>query len=82
MTNKIRSKCVALMGMVLLLTAGAGCSSLKSYSIRSYQGMLPLQDHKYVTDGSGPYVGPVSPVPSTGHPYDYNPGPPTPPQIR
>lgn len=39
---------------LLVLVAGlfSGCTSVKNYSIRSYQGPLPLEDYKYMDEES------------------------------
>ena len=67
MNRKLRSqmtkKLLGIVALALLCSAFVGCgstrSSVQGYSIRSYQGPLPMQDLKYVN--AEPYGVPVNP---------------------
>jgi hypothetical protein len=37
------------LALVFLAAAFTGCAALEQYSIDSYQGILPVEDHVYVT---------------------------------
>ena len=36
--------------LAVVVGFSTGCNSVKNYSIRSYQGPLPLEDYRYVHD--------------------------------
>ena len=40
---------LALLGLCLVLT---GCNAVQGYSVRSYQGPLPISDYQYVNQES------------------------------
>lgn len=44
MTKKV----FGIAGLMLVCAVFTGCTSLKNYSIRSYQGPLPINDHQSV----------------------------------
>lgn len=37
-----------VLSLVVISIVVVGCSSVKKYSVESYQGLLPLEDVKYV----------------------------------
>lgn len=43
---------LGLAGLVLVCSVLSGCTAVKNYSIRSYQGTIPLNDYRYVNPES------------------------------
>ena len=43
---------LGLAGLVFVCSVFTGCTSVKNYSIRSYQGPIPLGDYRYVDQES------------------------------
>jgi hypothetical protein len=53
MRKKLLGFC-ALIGFCFLLT---GCNVVQGYSVRSYQGPLPLDDYQYLNANAADAVG-------------------------
>jgi hypothetical protein len=57
----MRKKVLALFAGVVLCSFFTGCNAVQSYSIRSYQGPLPMADYRYVNPEA--YGVPTSTMP-------------------
>lgn len=49
----MRNKVLAIFGLVGFCLLLSGCSSVQGYSVRSYQGPLPMNDYQYLNQSSG-----------------------------
>ncbi len=47
-------KVVALLGFAAVCFVLTGCGSVQGYSVRSYQGPLPINDYQYLNQDSVP----------------------------
>lgn len=45
-------KVVSLFGLLGLVLLTNGCTAIQNYSLRSYQGALPMQDYAHVNEDS------------------------------
>jgi hypothetical protein len=50
--SRMRKKVFGIIGLVALGSFLTGCTSVQNYSLRSYQGPLPMADHQYVNPES------------------------------
>jgi hypothetical protein len=44
----MRKKLVGILGLVGLSLVLTGCNAVQGYSVRSYQGPLPMDDYQYL----------------------------------
>lgn len=47
-TSRMRKQVLGLLALAVLCFAFTGCSTVQNYSIRSYQGPLPMEDYPYI----------------------------------
>lgn len=57
--SRMRKNLFGIAGLMLVCTLLTGCTAVQNYSIRSYQGPLPMADYQNVHMES--YGVPVSP---------------------
>jgi hypothetical protein len=55
----MRMKVLAMLGFAAICLVLTGCNAVQGYSVRSYQGPLPLDDYQYINQDSS-YGGAVS----------------------
>jgi len=49
----MRMKVLAMLGFAAICLIMTGCSAIQGYSVRSYQGPLPMGDYQYLNGGEG-----------------------------
>jgi hypothetical protein len=54
----MKNKILATLALVGICLAFTGCNAVQGYSVRSYQGPLPMQDYQYLNQDS--YGAPVA----------------------
>jgi hypothetical protein len=47
-------KVVALLGLTTVCFVLTGCNAVQGYSVRSYQGPLPINDYQYLNQDGMP----------------------------
>ena len=46
--SRMRMKVLAMLGLAAICLILTGCSAIQGYSVRSYQGPLPMGDYQYL----------------------------------